>query len=117
MISIVDDDPIARRATEELLLSLGYDVAGFASAESFPEAEEAKGAACLIADVKMPGLSGLDLQQRLIADGNRLPIIFTTAFSSENVRAQALAAGAVGFLGKPYDERALIECLSKAVNP
>jgi FixJ family two-component response regulator len=117
MISVVDDDAFVRRATENLLLSLGHDVATFASAESFLESEEAETSVCLITDLMMPGLSGLDLQQRLIADGNRLPIVFITAFSSDNVRAQALAAGAIGFLAKPYEEKALIECLTKALNP
>jgi FixJ family two-component response regulator len=115
MISIVDDDAFVRHATENLLLSLGFGVATFASAEEFLDSGRADDTSCLITDVKMPGLTGLDLQQRLIDDGRRLPVIFITAFFSESLRTQALAAGAVGFLGKPYGEASLIECLNKAL--
>jgi FixJ family two-component response regulator len=104
-----------RHATENLLLSLGFGVATFASAEEFLDSRRADDTSCLITDVKMPGLTGLDLQQRLIDDGRRLPVIFITAFFSESLRTQALAAGAVGFLGKPYGEASLIECLNKAL--
>ena len=114
-ISIVDDDAFVRNATENLLLSLGFGVVTFTSAEEFLESGRADDTSCLITDVKMPGLTGLDLQQRLIDDGKRLPIIFITAFFSEGVRTQALAAGAVCFLGKPYGEASLIECLSRAL--
>jgi len=104
-----------RHATENLLLSLGFGVSTFASAEEFLDSGRADDTSCLITDVKMPGLTGLDLQQRLIDDGKRLPVIFITAFFSESLRTQALAAGAVGFLGKPYGEASLIECLNKAL--
>jgi FixJ family two-component response regulator len=115
MISIVDDDEFVREATEELVRSLGYAAAGFASAEDFLQSEHLSTTACLISDVQMPGLSGIDLQRRLIADGHRVPIIFITAFPDERTRAQALGAGAVGFLTKPYREESLIECLSQAL--
>jgi FixJ family two-component response regulator len=115
MISIVDDDEFVREATEELVRSLGYTAAGFASAEDFLQSEHLSTTACLISDVQMPGLSGIDLQRRLIADGHRVPIIFITAFPDERTRAQALGAGAVGFLTKPYREESLIECLSQAL--
>jgi FixJ family two-component response regulator len=71
--------------------------------------------ACLMTDVQMPGMTGLDLQARLIADGYRTPIIFMSAFTDARARARALAAGAVGFLNKPFEERALIECLDAAL--
>lgn len=116
MITVVDDDAFVRGATENLLLSLGHDVATFASAEEFLESGQVEDTACLISDVKMPRLTGLDLQRCLIADGKRLPIIFITAFFSESIRAEALAVGAVGVLKKPYEEAALIECLNKALN-
>ena len=116
MISIVDDDPFVRHATENLLLSLGYDVTTFASAEEFLESGQAETAACVVSDVKMPGLTGLDLQRRLFDEGKRLPFIFVTAFFSENDRAQALEAGAVGFLGKPYEAASLIKCLNMALD-
>jgi FixJ family two-component response regulator len=115
LISIVDDDAFVRQATENLLLSLGFDVVTFTSAEQFLESGRADDSSCLITDVQMPGLTGLDLQQRLIDDGRRLPIIFITAFFSERLKVQTLEAGAVGFLRKPFDEETLIQCLSRAL--
>jgi FixJ family two-component response regulator len=114
MISVVDDDAFARQAIENLLLSLGFRVRTFASAEEFLESGHADDTRCLITDVEMPGMSGLDLQQRLIEDGKLLPVILITAFASESLRAKALEAGAVGFLGKPYREASLIACINKA---
>lgn len=115
MISVVDDDEFVREATKELLRSLGYAAAAFASAEDFLQSEQLSTTACLISDVQMPGLSGIDLQRRLIADGHRMPIIFITAFPDDRTRARALGAGAVGFLTKPYREESLIECLGQAL--
>ena len=116
MISIVDDDTFARSATENLLMSLGYEVLAFASAEEFLTSGHADDTSCLITDVAMPGLTGLDLQQRLMEDGKRVPIIFITAFFSQDTRAQAVAGGAVCFLGKPYQETCLIKCLNTALD-
>ena len=116
MISVVDDDVLVRNATENLLMSLGYGVITFASAEEFLASGRAEDTSCVITDVQMPGLSGLDLQQCLVKDGHHLPIIFITAFPSEGVRKRALEAGAIGFLGKPIDEEILIECLDRALN-
>jgi FixJ family two-component response regulator len=115
MISIVDDDASMREATKELVRSLGYTATAFASAEDFLKSEQLSETACLISDVQMPGLSGIDLQRRLIANGHRMPIIFITAFPDERARARALGAGAVGFLTKPYREESLIECLGQAL--
>jgi FixJ family two-component response regulator len=115
MISIVDDDEFVREATKELVWSLGYSAAAFASAEDFLQSEQLSTTACLISDVQMPGLSGIDLQRRLIGDGHRMPIIFITAFPDERARARALGAGAIGFLIKPYREESLIECLGHAL--
>src|SRR5215475_7787832 len=115
MISVADDDAFVRQATENLLQSLGFGVVTFASAEAFLESGRVDETSCLIADVHMPGLTGLDLQRRLIEDGKRLPIIFITAFFSDSVRKQALEAGAVGFLSKPFGDDILIECLHKAL--
>ena len=115
LISIVDDDAFVRQATENLLLSLGFNVVTFTSAEQFLESGRADDSSCLITDVQMPGLTGLDLQQRLIDDGKRLPIIFITAFFSERLKVQTLEAGAVGFLRKPFGEETLIRCLSRAL--
>ena len=116
MISIVDDDPSVREATKGLVRSLGYGAAAFASAEDFLQSDQVNDTACLITDVQMPGLSGVELQSRLIAQGNCTPIIFITAFPEERVRTRALEAGAVGFLSKPFDEDRLIEYIHAALN-
>ena len=113
MISVVDDDAFMRQATENLLLSWGFVVSTFASAEAFLDSGRADDTSCLITDVHMPGLTGLDLQQRLIEAGKRLPIIFITAFFSEKIRKQALDAGAIGFLSKPFGDLSLLECLNR----
>jgi len=116
MISIVDDDPSVREATKGLVRSLGYGAAAFASAEDFLQSDHVNDTACLITDVQMPGLSGVELQNRLIAQGNCTPIIFITAFPEQRIRARALEAGAVGFLSKPFDEDRLIEYIQAALN-
>jgi FixJ family two-component response regulator len=116
MISIVDDDPSVREATKGLVRSLGYGAAAFASAEDFLQSDQVNDTACLITDVQMPGLSGVELQSRLIAQGNCTPIIFITAFPEQRIRTRALEAGAVGFLSKPFDEDRLIEFIHAALN-
>ena len=117
MISIVDDDPSVREATKELLRSLGYCASTFASADEFLGSEQLKQTACVISDIQMPGLSGAELQRRLLADGHKMPIIFITAFPDERTRKRVLAAGAVCYLSKPYTEESLIACLSAALSP
>jgi len=116
LISIVDDDESVREATRGLVRSLGYVAATFASAEEFLDSEHRHDTSCIIADVHMPGLSGVDMQSHLVAEGHRLPMIFVTAFPDERLRARALAAGAFGFLSKPFNEEHLIGCLDKALN-
>jgi FixJ family two-component response regulator len=115
VISIVDDDTSVRLATNRLVRSLGYVAQGFASADEFLRSAEADETSCLILDVQMPGMSGVELQHRLIADGRCLPIIFITAFPDENVRARALKAGAIGVLTKPFDGSTLIRHLDTAL--
>lgn len=115
MISIVDDDIWARDGVRELVESLGYGARTFESAEEFLESGALEETACLITDLQMPGLSGLDLQRVLKAKGYGIPIIFITAFPDERRRSNALDAGAVGFLSKPFEERSLIDCLALAV--
>ena len=115
MISIVDDDASVREATRGLVRSLGYRAATFGSAEEFLTSERVHDTSCLIADVQMPGLSGLELQSHLIAEGHPMPMIFITAFPEARLRTQALEAGAFGFLSKPFDEENLIACLDKAL--
>ena len=115
LISIVDDDEPTRDATEALIRSLGYSVATFASAEEYLRSDCAESSSCLITDLQMPGMSGADLQDRLIADGCHMPIIFMTAFSEEKTRARVLGAGALGFLSKPFSDESLIRWLDKAL--
>jgi FixJ family two-component response regulator len=115
MISIVDDDKSMRDAVACLVSALGYRTATFDSAEAFIGSARLNDTSCLITDVQMPGLSGLELQDHLIADGRALPVIFMTALADEEVCARALRAGAVGFFRKPFDGRELAECLDRAV--
>jgi len=115
MIAVIDDDESVRFAVENLVSSVGHEVRTFASAESFLASEAAKRTSCLISDVQMPGMQGLELQELLRAKGRNLPIIFITAFPDPVVRQRALSAGAVGFLGKPFEPDELIGLLEKVV--
>jgi FixJ family two-component response regulator len=115
MISIVDDDVWAREGLKDLVLSLGYKAITYASAEEFIESGRAKDTACLITDMRMPGLSGLGLRDHLAMHGHRTPFIVVTAHPDERDRSRALNAGAAGYLAKPFEEHALIDCLSRAV--
>jgi FixJ family two-component response regulator len=115
VISIVDDDEGVREATEGLIRSLGYAAATFASAEEFLQSDRLRQTSCLIADVQMPGLSGIELHGRLAAAGYRMPVIFVTAFPEERIRVRALEGGACGFLSKPFSDESLIGYLDKAL--
>ena len=115
MISIVDDDSFVREAVGDLVESLGYKAATFPSAEDFLESGYVGETTCLITDLQMPGLNGLDLQSQLMAEGHRMPVIFITAFPEEKVRKRALRAGAFAFLSKPFEENSLISCLKTAL--
>jgi FixJ family two-component response regulator len=115
VIAVVDDDDSFRHATMSFIRSLGYAVVQFASAEAFLKSDRLNETDCLISDVQMPGMNGVELQGKLIAQGHHLPIIFMTAFPEIKARAQALAAGAIGFLAKPFNDEMLITCLSKAL--
>ncbi len=115
MISIVDDDASVREATEALVRSLGHRAATFASAEEFLGSEEMRETACLITDVQMPGMTGIELQDRLNAAGTHCPVIVVTASPDAGLRARALAAGAVEVLGKPFSDEMLIACLDGAL--
>jgi FixJ family two-component response regulator len=116
LVSIVDDDVWARAGISELVQSLGYRASTFESGRDFLESGCVEGSTCVITDLQMPEMSGLELQRQLRVLGYSVPIIFITAFPSEAHRAQALNAGAIGFLTKPFDERSLIECLSLAIS-
>ena len=95
--------------------SLGYAAATFASAEEFLDSDRVHATSCVITDVQMPGLSGIDLQHRLLAQGLQVPIIFVTAFPDERTRRRALDAGAIDFLSKPWSDEQLISCLDMAL--
>jgi FixJ family two-component response regulator len=115
LISIVDDDESTRESTKGFVRSLGYQAETFASAEEFIQSDHAGSTSCLISDVQMPGLSGIDLHGWLIAQGIQVPTIFITAFPEEGTRDRALAAGAVGYLGKPFTDESLVRCLDAAL--
>jgi FixJ family two-component response regulator len=114
-IAVVDDDQAVRDALRNLLASLDLGVVTFASAEEFLASPACRASACLITDVQMPGMSGLDLQRQLAGSGNRIPVILITAFPQDHLRRQAEAEGAVAFLAKPFDGRLMIECIERAL--
>jgi FixJ family two-component response regulator len=116
VISVIDDDASVRAATNNLLGSHGYPVQTFASAEEFLQSARLNDSSCVIADVQMPAMSGLDLLMHMRTLGNNAPFIFITAFPDESVRARALKAGAICFLAKPFAGPALINCVETAVN-
>ena len=115
LVAIIDDDESVRATTDSLVRSLGCIVDTFPSAEEFLRSDRIDDFACVIADVQMPGMSGVELQQRLRASGSRVPFIFFTAFPDESTRAQALAAGATCYLTKPCDVDSLIQCFLTAL--
>ena len=118
MIAIVDDDESVCRAVKRLVRSLGMEADTFASGQEFIDLIEAMPSHqidCVVLDVQMPGLNGLDVQERLHRGGNRLPIIFITAHDEVNVRERALTAGAVAFLRKPFNDELLIKTLRVAL--
>jgi FixJ family two-component response regulator len=115
VVSIVDDDNDVRAATQLFVRSLGYMAFAFASAEAFLNSSEIGITDCVIADIQMPGMSGVDLQQALASQGRNLPMIFITAFPSERIREQVVAAGAICMLTKPYKGDALVGCLRIAL--
>jgi len=115
VISIVDDDSSVREAMSGLVRSLGFDAATFSSAEDFLQSDQVDETSCLITDVQMPGLSGVELQSHLISRGSVVPIIFVTASPERRIEAQVRSAGAVAFLNKPFDDKTLIDCLNRAL--
>ena len=115
MVAIVDDDDLMRSAVQGLLKSAGLPSQAFASAEEFLRSGQQRQTACLVADIRMPGMTGLELQAKLNADRCRIPTIFITAHGDERMRMQALRAGAVEFLAKPFDDEVLLESVRAAL--
>jgi len=115
LIAVVDDDESFREAMTSLMRSLGFDVAGFSSAEDFLGSPHLETTACLIADVHMPGMTGIELQRQLVASGRTIPVILITAYPDDSVRARALAAGVICYLSKTFDDNALIGFVRSAL--
>jgi FixJ family two-component response regulator len=115
LVAIVDDDDSVRGALIGLLKAVGLPAVAFDSAEGFLKSGQQHHTACLIADIRMPGMSGLELQARLNADRCRIPTIFITAHGDAKMRIQALREGAVEFLSKPFDDEALLESVRAAL--
>ena len=115
LIAIVDDDRSVQCALKDLLESAGLEARCFGSAEEFLEPNQQYQMACIVADVCMPGMSGLELQAKLNADGSKVPIIFITARGDSKMKSQAMKAGAVEFLSKPFDDEVLLEKVRHAL--
>ncbi|CAH2406056.1 Two-component system response regulator [Mesorhizobium escarrei] len=115
MISIVDDDESVRLAIAGLARSLGFIATAFESAEDFLRSSHLENTSCLICDIQMPGMTGIELQDHLIANGYQIPTILITAFPEGRVRKRALETGVIGFLGKPFDSQAMIRCIDAAL--
>lgn len=115
LISIVDDDESMREAVKGLMKSLGYRVEVAASAEEFLHSPHLHRTSCLIADVQMPGMTGLDLHRHLSASGKAIPTVLITAYPEDSIRERALAAGIIGYLSKPFDDNDLLACIRAAL--
>ena len=115
LISIVDDDDAVRNSLDDLIRSIGFRTQGFPSAEAFLSSHQARATTCLILDVRMPGMNGLDLQRQMVAADWRIPIIFITSHADDGARARALNAGAVDFLYKPFREEELVNAIDAAL--
>ena len=115
LVAILDDDDSVRSALQGLLKAVGLPAQAFASAEEFLKSGQQHQIACLIADIRMPGMSGLELQAQLNAERCRIPIIFITAHGDAKMRMKALRAGAVEFMAKPFDDEVLLESVRAAL--
>jgi FixJ family two-component response regulator len=115
LVAVVDDDESVRSAIHSALKSVGLTARSFGSAEEFLDSGIRRETACLITDVQMPGMSGLELQAKMEHDGGRIAIIFITAYGEPWMRAQAMRAGAIEFLDKPFDDNVLLETVFKAL--
>lgn len=115
IVAVIDDDENVRIAIVALVRSLGYEARGFASALDYLASDLCGSAGCLITDVQMPGLSGLDLHARLIAERRACPVVFVTAFPEARAEARAKAFGAIAFLSKPFDAQVMVQCIEQAL--
>ena len=115
LIAIVDDDVMICEATKDLVETFGFNACTFTSAGEFLNSDCVSSTACLISDVQMPGMNGLQLHRKLITSGRHIPVIFITAFPDERVRKRAVAAGAVCYLSKPFDSERLRSCIRSAL--
>ena len=115
LICIVDDDESLVEATVSLAESVGYIAEGFCSAEGFLKSPQLSRTDCLILDVRMPSMDGFELQRRLAAENHRIPIIFVTSYESDNTKTQAMEAGAVAFLNKPFSQDSLLQAVRAAL--
>jgi len=117
LISVVDDDESVRKTTTLLIESFGFRAAAFESSDSFLRSGQLHDTVCLIADVRMPGMNGLQLQSHLAAEGCSIPIIFITAYDDKESRRRAMQAGAVAFLGKPFSDGQLLQTIRSTLRP
>ncbi|KPF89979.1 chemotaxis protein CheY [Rhodopseudomonas sp. AAP120] len=115
IVAVIDDDENVRIAIVALVRSLGYEARGFASALDYLASDLCGSAGCLITDVQMPGLSGLDLHARLLAERRACPVVFVTAFPEARAEARAKAFGAIAFLSKPFDAQVMVQCIEQAL--
>ena len=115
VVSIVDDDASLRRSLRNLLTSVGFSVETFASAEDFLRSFERETTACLVLDLRMAGMNGLDLLGHLAVTGSRIPVVILTAHGDDEARQRALEGGAVAFLGKPFRADALLDAVTRAL--
>jgi FixJ family two-component response regulator len=115
LITIVDDDVMICEATKDLVEAFGFNARTFTSAGEFLNSDCVSSTACLISDVQMPGMNGLQLHRKLITSGRHIPVIFITAFPDERVRKRAVGAGAVCYLSKPFDSERLRSCIRSAL--
>lgn len=116
LVAVVDDDQSIREALENLISSIGYEVRLFASAEDFLDSDATVITDCAVLDMRLPGISGVELQRRLVADGKSIPSIIITAQADERAQAEAAAAGAIAFLRKPFKEEVLLEAIDSALS-
>jgi FixJ family two-component response regulator len=114
-IAVIDDDVLVRQALEDCMESAGYLVDGFGSAEEFLASGSARNAACLVVDIKLPGITGLELQDKLAGAENRVPIVFVSAQGTDANREKAIRQGAVGFLAKPFRREELLNVIGAAI--